>query len=126
MERLLSCLLVVAVAVFLSVVAIGCKKRETVEPSRRPVPQRVSPSSLSAAEIDAKVIEAISAQTGVAKSHITRNLHLVKDLKADDLDRVELVIELEELFGISIKDEDAEKLQTVGQVMDYIRGRLKK
>jgi acyl carrier protein len=62
----------------------------------------------------------------VDKGEITRDTSFVNDLNADSLDTVELVMEFEDEFEISIPDEDAEKIQTVGQAIDYIRERNKK
>ncbi len=67
-----------------------------------------------------KVIEIVSEQMGVDKSEITRETSFVNDLNADSLDTVELVMEFEDQFELSIPDEDAEKIQTVGQAIDYI------
>ena len=77
-------------------------------------------------EIQDKVIEIVAEQMGVDKSEITRETSFVNDLNADSLDTVELVMEFEDEFEISIPDEDAEKIQTVGQAIDYIRERSKK
>lgn len=67
-----------------------------------------------------KVIEIVSEQMGVDKSEITRETSFVNDLNADSLDTVELVMEFEDQFEMSIPDEEAEKIQTVGQAIDYI------
>jgi acyl carrier protein len=67
-----------------------------------------------------KVIEIVSEQMGVDKSEITRETSFVNDLNADSLDTVELVMEFEDEFELSIPDEEAEKIQTVGQAIDYI------
>ena len=77
------------------------------------------------AEIDVesisnKVIEIISEQMGVDKSEITRETSFINDLNADSLDTVELVMEFEDEFDMSIPDEEAEKIQTVGAAVDYI------
>ncbi len=72
-------------------------------------------------EIEEKVIEIVSDQMGVDKSEITRETSFVNDLNADSLDTVELVMEFEDEFELSIPDEEAEKIQTVGQAIDYIR-----
>jgi len=77
-------------------------------------------------ELETKVIEIVSEQMGRDKSEITRETSFVNDLNADSLDTVELVMEFEDEFEISIPDEDAEKIQTVGQAIDYIRERNKK
>ena len=71
-------------------------------------------------ETDTKVIEIVSEQMGVDKSEITRETSFINDLGADSLDTVELVMEFEDEFEISIPDEDAEKIQTVGNAIDYI------
>ena len=66
-------------------------------------------------DIEQKVIEIVSEQMGVDKSEITRETHFINDLNADSLDTVELVMEFEDEFELSIPDEEAEKIQTVGQ-----------
>ena len=70
--------------------------------------------------IDQKVIEIVSEQMGVAKDQVTRETSFVNDLGADSLDTVELVMEFEEEFDITIPDEEAEKIGTVGQAISYI------
>jgi len=71
-------------------------------------------------DIEAKVIEIVAEQMGRDQSEITRETSFVNDLNADSLDTVELVMEFEDQFELSIPDEDAEKIQTVGQAIDYI------
>ncbi len=70
--------------------------------------------------IEAKVIDIVSEQMGVDKSELTRETSFVNDLNADSLDTVELVMEFEDQFELSIPDEEAEKIQTIGQAIDYI------
>lgn len=70
--------------------------------------------------IEKKVVEIISEQMGVDKSEITRETSFINDLNADSLDTVELVMEFEDEFDMSIPDEEAEKIQTVGAAVDYI------
>jgi acyl carrier protein len=70
--------------------------------------------------IETKVIEIVSEQMGVDKSEITRETSFINDLNADSLDTVELVMEFEDEFDMSIPDEEAEKIQTVGAAIDYI------
>jgi len=70
--------------------------------------------------IEEKVIDIVSEQMGVDKSEITRETSFVNDLNADSLDTVELVMEFEDQFDLSIPDDEAEKIQTVGQAIDYI------
>jgi acyl carrier protein len=73
-----------------------------------------------AAEIEVKVIEIVSKQLGVAKEKITRQSSFVNDLGADSLDTVELVMEIEDAFDLSIPDDSAEKIQTVGDAIKYV------
>ena len=67
-----------------------------------------------------RVIEIVSEQMGVTKDQVTPETSFVNDLGADSLDTVELVMEFEEEFDITIPDEEAEKIQTVGQAIHYI------
>jgi len=77
-------------------------------------------------DIEAKVKSIIAEILGVDMQEITPQASFVNDLGADSLDTVELVMALEEQFGIEIPDEDAEKIQTVGQVLEYIRNKTNK
>lgn len=72
-------------------------------------------------EIEDKVVAIVSDQMGVDKAEISRETSFVNDLNADSLDTVELVMELEDEFDLTIPDEDAEKLKTVGDAIDYIK-----
>ena len=67
-----------------------------------------------------KVIEIVCDQLGVSKDKVTPETSFVNDLGADSLDTVELVMEFEEEFDINIPDEDAEKIQTVGDAIKYV------
>lgn len=67
-----------------------------------------------------KIKSIIVEQLGVDESEVTPEAHFIDDLGADSLDTVELVMALEEEFGIEISDEDAEKIQTVGDVAKFI------
>jgi acyl carrier protein len=75
--------------------------------------------------VEERVIEIVSEQMGVAKDQITKETSFVNDLGADSLDTVELVMELEEEFDITIPDEKAEEIQTVGQAVAYIEEHTK-
>ena len=73
------------------------------------------------ADIEAKVKDIIINELGVEAEKVTPDASFVEDLGADSLDTVELVMAFEEEFGIEIPDEDAEKLQTVGDAISYIQ-----
>ncbi len=73
------------------------------------------------AEIEEKVIQIVSEQMSADKGEISRKTSFVNDLNADSLDTVELVMELEDEFDLTIPDEDAEKLKTVGEAIDFIQ-----
>ncbi|NLX21627.1 MAG: acyl carrier protein [Phycisphaerae bacterium] len=70
--------------------------------------------------IEDKVLTIVSEQMAINKAEITRETSFINDLNADSLDIVELVMEFEDNFDMSIPDEEAEKIKTVGQVVDYI------
>jgi len=77
-------------------------------------------------EVEQKVIDIVAEQMGVDKAEITRDTNFINDLNADSLDTVELVMEFEDEFEMSIPDEEAEKIQTVGQAIDYIKNVINK
>jgi acyl carrier protein len=68
----------------------------------------------------------IAEQLGVKKEEVTDSASFIDDLGADSLDTVELVMALEEKFGVEIPDEDAEKMATVGEAIKYLEGKTKK
>jgi len=80
----------------------------------------VSADEVDVQAIEDKVIEIISEQMGADKAEITRETSFINDLNADSLDTVELVMEFEDEFDMSIPDEEAEKIQTVGAAISYI------
>lgn len=71
-------------------------------------------------QIENKVKEIIVKNLGVKESEVTREASFVNDLGADSLDCVELIIDFEYEFGIEIDDNEAEKINTVGEAIDYI------
>ncbi|MDE1976452.1 MAG: acyl carrier protein [Elusimicrobia bacterium] len=76
--------------------------------------------------VEDRVKQIIVEQLGVDASEVNPQAHFVNDLGADSLDTVELVMALEEEFDTEIPDEQAEKIQTVGQAIDYIKAHAKK
>jgi acyl carrier protein len=79
----------------------------------------------SMADLDEKVKEIIAKELGVERDKLTNEASFMEDLGADSLDTVELVMEFEKEFNIDIPDEDAEKLRTVGDALDYLKGKVK-
>ena len=79
---------------------------------------------MSSEEIFEKVKGVIVEQLGVAEGNITMKASFIDDLGADSLDIVELIMALEEAFDIEIPDADAEKVVTVGDVVDYIKDHI--
>lgn len=78
---------------------------------------------MAATGVDERVKKIISEQLGVEEDDVTPEASFVDDLGADSLDTVELVMALEEEFGVEIPDEEAEKILTVQQAIDYIKER---
>jgi acyl carrier protein len=76
--------------------------------------------------IEEKVKDIIVEQLGVNPEQVTPQASFIEDLGADSLDIVELVMAFEEEFGVEVPDEDAEKLQTVGDVIKYIEEKASK
>ncbi|MGB9699287.1 MAG: acyl carrier protein [Thermodesulfobacteriota bacterium] len=74
--------------------------------------------------VERRVIEIIVEQLGVSEEEVTPEASFVDDLGADSLDLVELIMAMEEEFGLEISDEDAEKIQTVQDVINYINERI--
>ena len=75
--------------------------------------------------VEQKVTDIIVEQLGVNPEQVTPKASFIEDLGADSLDIVELVMAFEEEFGVEVPDEEAEKLQTVQDVIDYIKDKAK-
>lgn len=70
--------------------------------------------------INDKVLDIVAERMGVKKEDLSENTSFVNDLGADSLDQVELIMELEDQFDLTIADEDAEKIETIGDAVKYI------
>lgn len=77
-------------------------------------------------DIQKTITSILTDKLGISGSEITPDASFVKDLGIDSLDYAELVMEFEQTFDIKIPDDDAEKMQTIGQAVEYIRSKLKK
>ena len=77
-------------------------------------------------DIGQKVTEIICEQLSVEESEVSRDASFVETLNADSLDIVELIMAFEEAFNIEIPDEEAEKLRSVGDAVDYVTAHVKK
>ncbi len=75
-------------------------------------------------DLESRIKEIIADQLGVEIERLKEDANFVQDLGADSLDVVELVMAFEEEFGIEIPDEDAEKIRTVGDVINYLKERV--
>ncbi|EFI42474.1 acyl carrier protein [Peptoniphilus sp. oral taxon 386] len=67
-----------------------------------------------------KIKNIVAENLGCSVEELDENTNLIEDLKADSLDIVELTMAIEEEFGISIKDEDIEKINTIGNILEYV------
>ena len=80
---------------------------------------------MSDEQIRQRVIDIVCEHLAVNKDQVTDNTSFIEDIGADSLDIVELVMELEEEFDIQIPDEQAEKIKTVGEAVEYIKVAVK-
>lgn len=113
----------------------GSFPNQTVADERTPFPPEalvVPPKALRVlqqkewiVDLEQKVIEIVSEKLSVPKEEITLESNFIDDLKADSLDLVEMVMAFEDSLGVSIPDEDQEKIRTVGDAVNYIRQKEK-
>jgi acyl carrier protein len=75
-------------------------------------------------DIPSKVTQILTEKLGIAQSEITPDANFVKDLGIDSLDYAEIVMEFEQTFDIRIPDDDAEKLQTFSEAVNYIKAKM--
>jgi acyl carrier protein len=92
----------------------GCARRPTA----------LEEEYLVSATIEERVINIVCEQMGASRDKIQPATSFINDLGADSLDTVELVMEFEDEFDINIPDEDAEKIQSVGDAIEYIKKRV--
>src|SRR4051812_39505670 len=117
---------------FPGVRAVGVSKRSVAEtprgwnrgPRRRAPPGRWEDRTVPS--VEERVIEIVCENLGVNKEQVNRKTSFIEDVGADSLDIVELIMELEEEFEINIPDEQAEKIKTVGEAIDYIEKEIAK
>lgn len=76
------------------------------------------------ATVAERVTKLIVDKLGVDESEVTKEANFIQDLGADSLDTVELIMEFEKEFDVSIPDEQAEKITTVGQAIDYLEAQV--
>jgi acyl carrier protein len=75
--------------------------------------------------LEERVAEIVVDQLGVSREEVTSKASFIDDLGADSLDIVELVMAMEEEFDVEIPDDDAEKIQTIGDAISYLKGKIK-
>ncbi|HEY5825052.1 MAG TPA: acyl carrier protein [Cyclobacteriaceae bacterium] len=75
-------------------------------------------------DVQKKIASILIEKLGIPESEITPDASFVKDLGIDSLDYAELVMEFEQVFDIKIPDDDAEKMQTIGDAVNYIQSKL--
>jgi acyl carrier protein len=75
---------------------------------------------MASSEVEERLKKIVAEQLGVDESQVVPSAHFAKDLNADSLDLVELIMSIEEEFGIEISDEDAEKIETVEHALMYL------
>jgi acyl carrier protein len=89
-------------------------------------PDRAALEDCQVPSVKDRVIEIVCENLGVNKEQVTEKTSFIEDVGADSLDIVELIMELEEEFEINIPDEQAEKIKTVGEAIEYIEREIAK
>ena len=79
---------------------------------------------MSQDSVEDRVIKIVCDKLDSSPEKVTKDTHFINDLGADSLDTVELIMEFEDAFGVNIPDEDAEKIQTVGDALTYIQDKV--
>lgn len=123
---MLRCLVIL---LLLNGLCASCKRQS---PDKIAAPAKTPPATaakqtgpFSVEQIEPKVFDIVAEQMGVRKSELKRSLRLKEDLRTDELDRVELTMELEDTFHLSIPDQIADRWKTIGDLTDYIRSNYK-
>ena len=86
--------------------------------------KKIGKASGKVSDVGQRIIEIVAEQLGADKLQISRETSFINDLGADSLDTAEIVMEIEDEFDIDVPQEDAEKIQTVGQAIDYVERHL--
>jgi len=103
------------------------KSASVIKDGQAPSPPTATKEGQAAGgSVDERVIGIVCENLGVNKEQVTRQTSFIEDIGADSLDIVELVMELEEEFEITIPDDQAEQIKTVGEAIDYIERELAK
>ena len=95
-------------------------KASTIKDNPAPPASALVKEATTSSSVEERVIDIVCENLGVNKEQVTRQTAFIEDIGADSLDIVELVMELEEEFEITIPDDQAEQIKTVGEAIDYI------
>jgi acyl carrier protein len=94
--------------------------KDNAVPPASALVKEASAGATTSSSVEERVIDIVCENLGVNKEQVTRQTAFIEDIGADSLDIVELVMELEEEFEITIPDDQAEQIKTVGEAIDYI------
>jgi acyl carrier protein len=107
----------VSIATFLA----ACDSKDSTGVDQETGQSVQTDDTLDAGEIETKAFDIVATLMGVDKDSLTRDTRFVEDLGADSLDLVELVMEFEDTFEITITDDEAENIKTLGQAIDFVK-----